>query len=170
MTIQVVKHRPSASRFDERALTKSIGQSLLRDRFFLRGRLKRLGDDARAGRDVATALEDLTRRIENSLQQVEMRRAAVPVLNYPEELPVSARCEEIVAAIRDHPVLIVCGETGSGKTTQLPKLCLEAGRGVFGMIGHTQPRRLAARTVAARIAEELGQPLGKAVGYKIRFQ
>jgi ATP-dependent helicase HrpA len=98
------------------------------------------------------------------------RAASVPPLDYPPELPVSANREEIRAAIVAHQVLILCGETGSGKTTQLPKICLEAGRGIAGIIGHTQPRRIAARTVAARIAEELKQPLGAAVGYKVRFQ
>jgi len=93
----------------------------------------------------------------------------VPVVRYPQELPVSQRKDEILAAIRDNQVVIVAGETGSGKTTQLPKICLELGRGVAGMIGHTQPRRLAARTVADRIAEELGTKLGETVGYQIRF-
>ena len=88
---------------------------------------------------------------------------------YPPELPVSQRKDEIAAAIRDHQVVVVAGETGSGKTTQLPKICLELGRGVTGQIGHTQPRRIAARTVAERIAEELGTELGTAVGYKVRF-
>jgi ATP-dependent helicase HrpA len=88
---------------------------------------------------------------------------------YPPELPVSQRKDEIAAAIRDHQVVVVAGETGSGKTTQLPKICLELGRGAGGQIGHTQPRRIAARTVAERIAEELGTELGAAVGYKIRF-
>ena len=97
------------------------------------------------------------------------RRAAVPRITYPAALPVSARRDDIAAAIRDHQVVIVAGETGSGKTTQIPKICLELGRGVAGMIGHTQPRRLAARTVADRIAEELGTELGDVVGYKIRF-
>ena len=92
--------------------------------------------------------------------EVVARAAAVPVVTYPEELPVSARRDDIAAAIRDHQVVIVAGETGSGKTTQLPKICLELGRGVRGMIGHTQPRRIAARTVAERIAEELGVELG----------
>jgi ATP-dependent helicase HrpA len=93
----------------------------------------------------------------------------VPVVSYPPGLPVSQRKDEIAAAIRDHQVVIVAGETGSGKTTQLPKICLELGRGVTGQIGHTQPRRIAARTVAERIADELGTELGTAVGYKIRF-
>src|SRR6188474_3157649 len=95
-----------------------------------------------------------------SPQEVERRRALVPVIRYPDELPVSQRRDDIAAAIRDHQVVVVAGETGSGKTTQLPKICLELGRGVRGMIGHTQPRRIAARTVAERIATELGIGLG----------
>ncbi len=98
------------------------------------------------------------------------RRVALGPISYPEDLPVSARRDDIRKAIEENQVVIVCGETGSGKTTQLPKICLEAGRGVAGLIGHTQPRRIAARTVAARIAEELKQPLGESVGYKVRFQ
>jgi ATP-dependent helicase HrpA len=90
-------------------------------------------------------------------------------VTYPPELPVSQRKDEIAVAIRDHQVVVVAGETGSGKTTQLPKICLELGRGAGGQIGHTQPRRIAARTVAERIAEELGTELGTAVGYKVRF-
>src|SRR6266705_377801 len=97
------------------------------------------------------------------------RRAAMPPITYPSELPVSQRKDEILAAIRDHQVVIIAGETGSGKTTQIPKICLELGRGVDGQIGHTQPRRLAARTIAERIAEELGSPLGDSVGYQVRF-
>src|SRR5579859_4310969 len=97
------------------------------------------------------------------------RRAAMPPIEYPPELPVSQRRDDIAKAIRDHQVVIIAGETGSGKTTQIPKICLELGRGVTGQIGHTQPRRLAARTVAERIAEELGSPLGETVGYQVRF-
>ncbi|MFO0440764.1 MAG: ATP-dependent RNA helicase HrpA [Betaproteobacteria bacterium] len=100
---------------------------------------------------------------------LEHRRLNQPRPEYPEDLPVVAKRGEIAAAIRDNPVVIVCGETGSGKTTQLPKICLELGRGVHGLIGHTQPRRIAARTVATRIAHELKSPLGHAVGYKVRF-
>ncbi len=96
-------------------------------------------------------------------------RARLPAVSYPPQLPVSQRKDEIAAAIRDNQVVIVAGETGSGKTTQLPKICLELGRGVTGQIGHTQPRRIAARTVAERIAEELGTEIGAAVGYKVRF-
>lgn len=93
----------------------------------------------------------------------------MPSLTYPENLPIAARRGDLRKAIADHQVVIVAGETGSGKTTQLPKICLELGRGVAGMIGHTQPRRIAARTVANRIAEELQQPLGETVGYQVRF-
>ncbi|MEA1305199.1 DUF3418 domain-containing protein [Actinomyces oris] len=106
-----------------------------------------------------------------SPEQLATRAAAVPAIVYPEELPVSARREEIAAAISEHQVVIVAGETGSGKTTQLPKICLELGRGITGMIGHTQPRRIAARSVAERIASELGTPIGPGgvVGYQVRF-
>ncbi|HWR45995.1 MAG TPA: ATP-dependent RNA helicase HrpA, partial [Pseudonocardiaceae bacterium] len=95
--------------------------------------------------------------------------ASAPRIHYPQALPISQHSDEIAAAIRDHQVVVVAGETGSGKTTQLPKICLELGRGIRGIIGHTQPRRLAARTVAERIAEELGVPIGGAVGWKVRF-
>lgn len=127
----------------------------------LRGRLDR-ARDGRAQQRVADAVAKAEHRIAR-------RRAALPRISYPATLPVSARREEIADAIRDNQVVIVAGETGSGKTTQLPKICLELGRGVHGMIGHTQPRRLAARTVATRIAEELGVELGGAVGWKVRF-
>jgi ATP-dependent helicase HrpA len=102
-------------------------------------------------------------------EELEHRLRNLPRPEYPEDLPVVARREDIARAIREHQVVIVCGETGSGKTTQLPKICLELGRGVHGLIGHTQPRRIAARTVAMRIAQELKSPLGHAVGYKVRF-
>ena len=105
-------------------------------------------------------------------EQLAERAAAIPVIEFP-DLPVSARRDEIARAIRDHQVVIVSGETGSGKTTQLPKICMQLGRGVAGMIGHTQPRRLAARSVADRIAHELGQTVGResgqVVGYQVRF-
>lgn len=105
-------------------------------------------------------------------EQLAERAAAIPVISFP-DLPVSARRDEIARAFRDHQVVIVSGETGSGKTTQLPKICMQLGRGVAGMIGHTQPRRLAARSVADRIADELGQTVGRergqVVGYQVRF-
>lgn len=116
----------------------------------------------------AQQLERLEEKFAAAEALVATRLAAVPQISYP-DLPVSERRDEIAAAIAANQVVIVAGETGSGKTTQLPKICLELGRGIRGTIGHTQPRRLAARTVAARIAEELGTPLGEAVGYTVRF-
>ncbi len=113
-------------------------------------------------------LERLEERFAAAEALVATRLAAVPQISYP-DLPVSERRDEIAAAIAANQVVIVAGETGSGKTTQLPKICLELGRGIRGTIGHTQPRRLAARTVAARIADELGTPLGEVVGYTVRF-
>jgi ATP-dependent helicase HrpA len=140
-----------------------------------------LRDQHRLGRRLerAAALRDADRRekelaqiaaeMERAAARLTARRLAVPAVSYPAELPVSQRKDDIARAIRDHQVVIVAGETGSGKTTQIPKICLELGRGVAGQIGHTQPRRLAARTVAERIAEELGTELGAAIGYKVRF-
>ncbi len=110
----------------------------------------------------------LKKRMTASIAYRDKRLENLPTPEYP-NLPVADRREEIMATIRDNQITIVCGETGSGKTTQLPKMCLELGRGVDGMIGHTQPRRLAARSVAARIAEELKSELGSVVGYKVRF-
>jgi ATP-dependent helicase HrpA len=117
----------------------------------------------------AAVLAEIEAEVGKAEERMAGRRALVPEVSYPEQLPVSQRKDAIAAAIRDHQVVIVAGETGSGKTTQIPKICLELGRGVRGMIGHTQPRRIAARTVAERVAEELDTPLGEAVGWKVRF-
>ena len=106
---------------------------------------------------------------DDAAARAALRLAARPSISYDESLPINARRQEVAAAIRRHPVVIVCGETGSGKTTQLPKICLELGRGAHGLIGHTQPRRIAARATAARIAQELQSELGSHVGFKIRF-
>ncbi|MFE4656327.1 ATP-dependent RNA helicase HrpA [Streptomyces hydrogenans] len=114
-------------------------------------------------------LDEIAAEAAKAKERVDGRAARVPAVTYPEQLPVSQKKDEILEAIRDHQVVIVAGETGSGKTTQIPKICLELGRGVRGMIGHTQPRRIAARTVAERVAEELRTPLGEAVGWKVRF-
>ncbi|TPQ21145.1 ATP-dependent RNA helicase HrpA [Streptomyces sporangiiformans] len=114
-------------------------------------------------------LAEITAEVEKAEVRMAERRARVPAVTYPEQLPVSQKKDVIADAIRDHQVVIVAGETGSGKTTQIPKICLELGRGVRGMIGHTQPRRIAARTVAERVAEEMSTPLGEAVGWKVRF-
>jgi len=135
-------------------------------------RLGRRLEGTRKIRDAAkkaSAVAAIEAEVTAAEARVAARQASVPVIRYPAELPVSERRDDIAAAIRDHQVVIVAGETGSGKTTQIPKICLELGRGVRGQIGHTQPRRLAARTVADRIAEELGTPLGSTVGYKVRF-
>ncbi|MCV7096123.1 ATP-dependent RNA helicase HrpA [Mycobacterium kubicae] len=113
-------------------------------------------------------LQQLADQISRAQALVATRQAAVPSVTYP-DLPVSERRHEIAEALRAHQVVVVAGETGSGKTTQLPKICLDIGRGIRGTIGHTQPRRLAARTVAQRIADELATPLGEAVGYSVRF-
>lgn len=117
----------------------------------------------------AAVLAEIDGEVGKAEARMAERRSRVPAVTYPEQLPVSQKKDEIAAAIRDHQVVIVAGETGSGKTTQIPKICLELGRGVRGMIGHTQPRRIAARTVAERVAEELRTPLGEAVGWKVRF-
>ncbi|MFI0139727.1 ATP-dependent RNA helicase HrpA [Streptomyces luteogriseus] len=117
----------------------------------------------------AAVLAEIGAEVGRAEERMAARRALVPEVTYPEQLPVSQKKDVIAEAIRDHQVVIVAGETGSGKTTQIPKICLELGRGVRGMIGHTQPRRIAARTVAERVAEELDTPLGEAVGWKVRF-
>jgi ATP-dependent helicase HrpA len=135
-------------------------------------RLRRRLDRARKLRGAEArqaALAEIATEVDAAERRVARRRAAVPKVSYPAALPIAGKRDEILAAVRDHQVVIVAGETGSGKTTQLPKMCLELGRGVRGAIGHTQPRRLAARAVAERVAEELETPLGGAVGYKVRF-
>ncbi|UNB52502.1 ATP-dependent RNA helicase HrpA [Mycolicibacterium sp. YH-1] len=149
-------------RADVRALRDRLSGVSIRDAARLSRRLKNLRDPS------PEHLERLTQQIASAEALIATRTAAVPTVTYP-DLPVSERRDEIAAAIREHQVVVVAGETGSGKTTQLPKICLELGRGIRGTIGHTQPRRLAARTVAQRIADELGTPLGEAVGYTVRF-
>ncbi|MGD1219448.1 ATP-dependent RNA helicase HrpA [Streptomyces krungchingensis] len=114
-------------------------------------------------------LAEIEAEVAKGVARMSERAARIPAVSYPEQLPVSQKRDEIADAIRDHQVVIVAGETGSGKTTQIPKICLDLGRGVRGMIGHTQPRRIAARTVAERVADELDTPLGEAVGWKVRF-
>ncbi len=117
----------------------------------------------------SSALNALQAQLAEQQRKFANRKDNLPELSYPAELPVSAKRADIVHAIRDHQVVIIAGETGSGKTTQIPKMCLEAGFGLKGMIGHTQPRRIAARAVAQRLASELHQSLGQSVGYKVRF-
>jgi len=134
-----------------------------------RHRLRRQLHDLRKKPDEAK-LAQWVAKVQASFAQVTARRDSVPVIRYDDSLPIAAKRDEIKAALLKHQVLIIAGETGSGKTTQLPKICLEIGRGQHGLIGHTQPRRIAARSVASRVAEELGTPLGALVGYQVRFE
>ena len=150
-------------------LEAQLSQAMLADRFPLSRRLQQAKSMLAQKKPVGKSLADIAYKLQASMQRLQQRKAALPLPEFPESLPVSARKEEIAEAIAKHQVVIVCGETGSGKTTQLPKICLELGRGVAGLIGHTQPRRIAARSVATRIAQELSSPLGEAVGYKVRF-
>lgn len=145
---------------------KAIEHCLIRDRHSMREALKRLGTlpEEQQGAKLASLLE----RVKAS-QAIVGLREVTPALHYPENLPVSERRDEILDLIKNNQVVVIAGETGSGKTTQLPKLCMEAGLGIYGRIGHTQPRRLAASSVAQRIADELHMPLGQTVGYQVRF-
>jgi len=149
-------------------LAARIEQLMIPDAARLGRRLAGVPRTAEQGKR-ASALRDLDRQIFKAEQKVIRRAGEVPEITFPPELPVSERVEDLAAAIREHQVVIVAGETGSGKSTQLPKICLSLGRGVRGLIGHTQPRRIAARALAERIAQETGTELGGAVGYTIRF-
>ncbi|WP_405693258.1 ATP-dependent RNA helicase HrpA [Streptomyces sp. NBC_01185] len=149
-------------------LQTQLGQLSLRDAHRLGRRL----EGARRIRKPEarqSVLDEISAEAGKAAERLAGRAARMPALSYPEQLPVSQKKDDILEAIRDHQVVIVAGETGSGKTTQIPKICMELGRGVRGMIGHTQPRRIAARTVAERVADELKTPLGEAVGWKVRF-
>ncbi|CAI1609334.1 ATP-dependent RNA helicase HrpA [Serratia quinivorans] len=150
------------------ALSAQLGELMLRDQQRLQRRLQGARKIKNPDAQLAAAVE-IESDMALALRKVQSRAATCPKITYPENLPVSQKKQDILQAIRDHQVVIVAGETGSGKTTQLPKICLELGRGGKGLIGHTQPRRLAARTVANRIADELETPLGGSVGYKVRF-
>ena len=142
---------------------------MLRDRSYLRRDLRVAEQMALAGNDPAELVARIQQTLLDSSARVYERQQARPRIEYPANLPVAARASEIAAAIRANQVIILCGATGSGKTTQLPKICLELGRGIHGMIGHTQPRRIAARAVAKRLADELNTNVGSLVGYKVRF-
>jgi ATP-dependent helicase HrpA len=142
---------------------------MLTDRRALLRQLKKIQQRMRDNKPVDRMVTELTAQLDASVSRVEQRRAAVPPIDFPEELPVSQKKDAILQALGEHQVIILCGETGSGKTTQLPKICLQMGLGARGLIGHTQPRRLAASSVASRIAEELHSELGQLVGYKVRF-
>lgn len=145
-------------RSDRHAIRKELGRT--------EKAIKGDSDDEK----ILNRLHKLEKRLNASIKKKSWRKANVPAVTYPEALPITRKKDEIVEAIRCHQVVVITGETGSGKTTQIPKMCLEAGRGIDGMIGCTQPRRVAAVTVAHRIAEEMGEAIAKSVGYKIRFE
>ncbi|MCK9502999.1 MAG: ATP-dependent RNA helicase HrpA, partial [Porticoccaceae bacterium] len=147
----------------------NLENCMLRDRGHFIRRFRHIKDRHKQGKPIDKSLGKLQADIGVSRGLAEYRQSLIPVIEFPEELPVAARREEIQREIACSQVVIIAGETGSGKTTQIPKICLELGRGVKGLIGHTQPRRIAARTVADRIAQELKTPLGDRVGYQVRF-
>ncbi|MDX1397427.1 MAG: helicase-related protein, partial [Oceanospirillum sp.] len=150
--------------FDSAEVESALDQVLLKDRFRLqqswRQSLKQKDSDKQ---------QKLAQQILRSAEKADRRAKLIPKVEYPENLPVSQKKADIAEAIQNNQVVVIAGETGSGKTTQIPKICLELGLGAKGLIGHTQPRRLAARTVADRVAEELKVPLGEQVGYQVRF-
>jgi len=135
----------------------------------LRRRLRGLRNRQKQGQPFDQGLARLWQAVNASRATLQRRRDRIPEIDYPPELPVSERRAEVSELIAKHQVVILCGETGSGKSTQLPKICLDLGRGVLGRIGHTQPRRIAARSLASRVSQELGSELGTLVGYKVRF-
>ncbi len=149
-----------------------LPDAMMRDQSYVRRRLSRLQKSGRHTEEnvVLSELGRLEKKLSASVEKRKVRARHVPRVSFPEELPISARSQEIIKAIQDNPVVIISGETGCGKSTQLPKMCLRAGRGIGGMIGCTQPRRIAAITIAHRIASELNENLGRSVGYKIRFR
>ncbi|HXH65405.1 MAG TPA: ATP-dependent RNA helicase HrpA, partial [Mariprofundaceae bacterium] len=161
--------RSSDAKAEIGQLNKLLGDCMLRDKVQLEKRLQGLARRVKQGQPVDRGLGEVRRQIEQSTAMLGARKAALPAIEYPETLPVSEHRQQIADAISKHPVVIVAGETGSGKTTQLPKICLELGRGLQGLVGHTQPRRIAARSVAGRIATELGTRIGELVGFKVRF-
>ncbi|WP_449434400.1 ATP-dependent RNA helicase HrpA [Pseudomonas putida] len=146
-------------------LLKNLDHAMIADRHRLRRQLHELRK-----RPDEAKLAQWAEKVQASCAQVSARQQSVPQVRYDDSLPIAAKRDEIKKALAEHQVLVIAGETGSGKTTQLPKICLELGRGRHGLIAHTQPRRIAARSVAARVAEELGTPLGGLVGYQVRFE
>ncbi|QDT37568.1 ATP-dependent RNA helicase HrpA [Stratiformator vulcanicus] len=148
---------------------RQIAEAMPGDRGRLRGKLRSMKKAQSAGKPFDRNLKRFSRDLKRSVELRTKRVESKPQIKFGDDLPVLERREEIAQAIRENQVVVICGETGSGKSTQLPKICLDMGRGVDGMIGHTQPRRIAARSVATRIAEEMSVPVGDAVGFKVRF-
>jgi len=149
--------------------SQQIDACMLIDRHGFRQRLRSISQRRHTDQLVDQAMERLREQVNESMALAIRRRELLPVPHFPAELPISEKWEEIAGLIEQNQVIVLCGETGSGKSTQLPKICLAIGRGIYGKIGHTQPRRIAARSLSARISEELGCELGTSVGYKVRF-
>ncbi|NMP17411.1 ATP-dependent RNA helicase HrpA [Thalassotalea sp. Y01] len=154
--------------FQLNSLYSKLGQTRLCDRFLLKKRLQGVNKIQKDNKKQA-ALTTIEAAIEHSIERKRLLLQGLPKVTYPQQLPVSQAVDSLKKVIGENQVVIIAGETGSGKTTQIPKICIELGRGIEGFIGHTQPRRIAARTVAGRIAEELNSKLGHQVGYKVRF-
>ncbi len=152
-----------------RELESAINGAMACDQFSLRKLLRTMRDAERSGKPFERSLEKFQELLQLSVQLRSSRQNLAPRLTWDEQLPVVERREEIADTINRSQVVIICGETGSGKSTQLPKILLELGRGIGGVIGHTQPRRIAARSIAARLSEELQCQPGREVGYRIRF-
>ncbi|MDY7035773.1 MAG: ATP-dependent RNA helicase HrpA [Thermodesulfobacteriota bacterium] len=153
-----------------RKIRSRLPQTMLRDREALSHRLKKLNQRSRyTDKGLLRELSSIEKKVESSIQERKKRMACRPAVTVPKNLPIFAKSDEIIHTIKENKVLIISGATGSGKSTQIPKICLEAGRGIKGMIGCTQPRRIATITIARRIAEELGEVIGRSAGFKIRF-
>ena len=152
------------------SLLASVDECMLGDQFAFARQCRQLAKQDRENTDIGDKLLALAQRINASVLRRKARQESLPKIVYPQDLPVAQRLDDIRKAISEHQVVVLAGETGSGKTTQIPKICLEMGRGVAGLIAHTQPRRLAARAVAQRLAEELNTQLGEGVAFQIRFQ
>ena len=150
-------------------IAHKIETALLKDRYRLRRQWKSIQQKRSDAKPFEREFSRFQKLLAESLAIVEKRKRNLPKVDFDQDLPISEHRDEIITALDEHQVIVVCGETGSGKSTQLPKTCLAAGYGVTGMIGHTQPRRIAARSIANRLADELQKPLGKDVGFKIRF-
>ncbi len=160
---------PSAAFHDPKDLWELIAKTMLKDQWFFRSRMRRLLKRDNHNKNWQQTYQQLLLKMKTSAEFRQKRANALPAISYPKNLPITAYRDTIIEAIQTHQVLIISGETGSGKTTQIPKMCLEAGRGIAAKIGCTQPRRIAATAMARQIGKELDGELGQAVGYKIRF-
>jgi ATP-dependent helicase HrpA len=165
---------PQAMLRDQAAINRSLNILLQKSSRSFKGDSRsadhRTGPDLAKKKRLLDELSSLENRVEESIRERNSRLRRMPTVHFPSALPITSKRNEIVRAIKENPVLIISGETGCGKSTQIPKMCLEAGRGIAGKIACTQPRRIAAITIAHRIAEEMGETIGRSVGYKIRFQ